>query len=148
MTTIQPDDLDLIEPIDDLRDDDLWREAENDGSAVLILEEARKQAQTTLSIIESQRMELILRRDLHEITNDDSKRAAIALQQKKRATVVFLQLVTNRQARMKARKGASRAARLDRAIYLHRKGTESDNFEPTEHDRKLWADHQAALDES
>jgi hypothetical protein len=124
----------LLEPLDDLRDDELWAPSEKDGTARVVLEEARKQAQTTLTILETKTLELRLLADLKDISNEDSKRAQIELLRKRRSTVVFLQLVSNRQARLNARD----IAVANKAIHQHWFQSQESDFEATPADRTLW----------
>jgi len=133
----QPNDedaVDVIEPLDDLRDDDLWAQYE-DGEASVILNIARKQAQATLGLINSKRADIKMLRQSGQIPFKPATSAIYELNKKYRSTLVFLQLVEARQVKLNHRK----AETLTWAIERHRRVSEASDYEPTEFDHALWA---------
>lgn len=132
MSDYNEDDFD---PMDDLRDDDLWAQYEKDGTAKPKLEIARKQVQTTLGIIASQMTEIKLRIRTGELSGNAAAGARILLEQRRRSAAVFLQLVAERQVKLGEQKNRTAL----QAIQDHRYRTEKDDFEPTEHDVALWS---------
>lgn len=132
---IEEDSLDVIDPLDDLRDDELWAKHEEDGTAKLMLELARKQAQTTLALIDSKTHDIKMFRNDGTIKTLPANNAIYELNKKRRSTVVFLQLVEARQVRLKAQSHAN----AFNAIYRHRQRAEASDYEPTDFDHALWA---------
>lgn len=133
--TIDAEEFDVIEPLDDLRDDELWDTYERDRTAGLMLDIARKQAQTTLGLIDSKLKDILMFRGAGDIPAKEANFAIYELNKKRRGTLVFLQLVETRQMKYKARKLAD----VRHAIEQHRYQSEQADYEPTEFDRKLWA---------
>lgn len=133
--TLDEDKLDIIDPLDDLRDDELWAKHETDGTAKLMLELARKQAQTTLALIDGKTRDIKMFRNDGQIEKRAANNAIYELNKKRRSTVVFLQLVEARQVRLKAQSHANAV----NAIYRHRQRAEASDYEPTDFDRALWS---------
>jgi hypothetical protein len=127
-------DEDDFESLDDLRDDEHWAALDKAGTAVFQLEEARKQAQTTLTLLNSKAEEVKLLMQVGDLGRESAARATILLHQKKRSTVVFLQLVSRQQTLLKVKKTAD----LSRAIARHREQVLDNGFDPTQFDTELW----------
>jgi hypothetical protein len=127
-------DEDDFESLDDLRDDEHWAALDKQGTAAFHLEEARKQAQTTLTLLNSKADEVKLLMQVGDLTRESAARASILLHQKKRSTVVFLQLVSRQQTLLKVKKTAD----LGRAIARHRQQVLDNGFDPTQFDTELW----------
>ncbi|TFC59445.1 MULTISPECIES: hypothetical protein [unclassified Cryobacterium] len=137
MTTDTPKnrDFDDFESLDDLRDDEHWADLDRQGLAVFQLEEARKQAQTTLTLLGSKADEVKLLLQVGDRTMEAAARETIELGRKKRNTVVFLQLVSRQQTLLKVKKNAD----LTRAIIHHREQVRANDYEPTQFDTELWS---------
>jgi hypothetical protein len=127
-------DVDDFESLDDLRDDELWADLDKQGTASFQLEEARKQAQTTLTLLNSKADEVKLLMQVGDLTRESAARTSIVLHQKKRSTVVFLQLVSRQQSLLKSR----RSVDLMKAIKHHRDEIRFHDYEANEFDRELW----------
>jgi len=134
-TSTRHQDYDDFESLDDLRDDEHWADLDKQGVAVFQLEEARKQAQTTLTLLGSKMDEIKLRIITGDLTPATAARATIELHQKKRSTVVFLQLVSRQQTLLKV----SKTVDLARAIAHHRHQVRDNDYEPTPFDTELWS---------
>lgn len=129
------DALDVIDPLDDLRNDELWAKHEADGSAKLMLELARKQAQTTLGLIDGKIKDIKMLRGTNQLEWVPASNAIYELNKKRRATLVFLQRVEARQVKLKTKFNADAL----KAIYRHRARSEASDYEPTDYDRALWS---------